>query len=64
MVQLSHTLASLDQFPNCFEVVRLKAMVRVAQIKIERGEALQAFVELKTSTLALVLEHGSEKLQF
>lgn len=59
MMQLSQTLASLEQHPNNFNQLRLKAQLRVAQIKALRNEPLGAFVQVKTCLLGAVLENSS-----
>jgi hypothetical protein len=61
MVQLSQTMASLEHYPNCFFLAKLKAKYRVALIQTMRGETTQAFVALK-ELLGQVLEHGTEHL--
>jgi len=51
MVQLSQTIASLDQHPHSFYGLRLKAMTRVTQLKALRDETLLAFVEIQSHLL-------------
>ena len=61
-VCLSQTIASLNQFDSNFEGIKLKAYIRLAQLKLLLGDAPDAMTQLVQTLLPRVEEMDDNSL--
>jgi len=61
-VLLSQTIASLTQFKCNYEGIKLKAYLRLAEVKLLSDETPEAFTMLNQSLLPRILEQDNASL--